>query len=193
METLLVLVLLGWQVAVSIPQITRLARTRRVGGVSVAGDLLTIMSGLGWMAWALTAGDVATMVSGALVIVGYGPTVALTARYGGRLDQTDRTMLALGFSGLVVAAATGQLGWSLLVFAAVQYAPYVKAVVTADTTDGVSVIANVMRAVYGFGWTVYGLAAAEWPLIAWGAATTIVFGMVAVTGRARRVPTPAGV
>lgn len=193
MEHTLVLILLGWQVLVSIPQMGRLIRTGRTDGLSLAGDLLTAASGIGWICWALSVGDLPTLASGFLVLAGYLPTAYLASRLGCHTDRTDKLALTAGITGLLVAGMTGQLGLSLLWFAVIQYGPYLKAAMTADTIEGVSVAANVLRGTYGAGWAAYGLMANEWPLAGWGAVTMLVFLLVAATAMTRRHVTPAGV
>ena len=168
--------LLVLQVVLNVPQLVRLWR-RQYGGVSFTGELLSGLSGVGWLVFAVLTRDVAVTGSAVLGILGYGPASWMLLR-GGRPWRAGATLG--GAIALTTAAALA--GWglhglstvlALMLF--VQYGAYLRTALGTRDWAGFSPASSTMRILFGVGWTVYGLATRNVTVTVWGVMTALTF------------------
>lgn len=188
--------MLGVQMAINIPVILRLLRARSGEGMSLSGEAVWVAGGVGWIIYGVMTDSWTLVVSGSLAVIGCAVTSALVVKYSRppmkiAASLCGVTLVAI-IGGALVAGVPG-LSWSMAVFGVVQFLPQLwetlKSLLRRESAGGVSVLGTTFRAVYTGGWAVYagawwlwGIPASQvdWPLMIWGAAGVVVFGLQAV-------------
>lgn len=203
MREALGIVLLIVQFALVAPLVLRLLRTRDGAGISMGSEAIWSFAGMGWFLYGLGISSPTLMASGAMASLG---SITMTSLLWSGKTAAERksalllaglTLTTLGSSMLI--AGNAGLSLSLSVIGAVQFLPQM-----AETwrtwrarvpTPGVSLAGTGLRVVYTGGWAIWagawfwwgiGFEHIDWPLVAWGLAGVIAFGMqilVAATGR----------
>ena len=168
--------LLVLQVVLNVPQLVRLWR-RQNAGVSFTGELLSALSGVGWLAFAALTRDVALIGSAVLGIVGYGPASWMLVRAG----RPWRAGVFLG-AAIAVTTAAALAGWGvhglatiLELMLLVQYGAYLRTALGAREWTGFSPTSSLLRITFGVGWTVYGAATHSSTVTVWGVLTAVTF------------------
>lgn len=183
--------LLVLQAALNVPQLVRLFRAQHAG-VPLAGEALSLVAGVGWLVWAVLAGDGAMVASAVLALAGFGPSTWVLLRAGRpwRLAATLAGAMALGATvGLVVGGIT-LLGGVLTGLAVVQYGAYLVEAVRCRDWSGYSVASGVLRIGFGAGWAWYGHLRATPVLVIWGVLTVITFACTLARALWWRRPAP---
>jgi hypothetical protein len=176
-------VLLVVQATLNVPQLVKLFRAAHAG-VPLTGEALSLLAGVGWLVWALLAGDVAMAMSAVLALVGFGPSTWVLVRAGRpwRLAAGLAAGLALGgMLGLAIGGIS-VLGGLLTGLAVVQYGAYLTEAARCRDWSGFSPASGVLRIVFGAGWGLHGHLHDLPVLVAWGALTVVTFS--ATLGRA---------
>lgn len=178
MALALPLALLLLQVALNVPQLVKLWR-RAHGGVSLAGEAFSLLSGLGWLAFAAASGDGGLVISSVLAIAGYGPSSWLLVRAGESWRAT--ALVAAGLVGVAAVAVavggTGGLGVVLTSLAVVQYGAYLRTAAACRDWSGFSPASSGMRILFGAGWGLQGALTDNVILVVWGAMTAVTFAL----------------
>lgn len=190
------IVLLIVQAGLAIPMIIQLLRARDRSGISLTGEMIWIVAGAGWIAYGVATGAVAITISGALAMV---TSSAITILIWRSAPGRHRTALTLSIvtavflsAGLVIAGLPG-LSMTLAAFGLVQFVPQfvtsLSAVRSGASAEGVSVLGAAARAGYTLGWAFYAgawfvwgqqMTRIDWPLVSWGIAGGVTFGLQAV-------------
>lgn len=171
---------IGWAATIvsvsrSIPQLVRTTRTRDVTGMTPATPGCTAISSLGWMGYALTAGDASLIVTALVSAVGAGILAIVVGRIGGMPQWSQRTILLWGLV-LTSVASIGGVGWLgsvLTVAVLVNAAPQIRCVRADPLASGVSAAAWVVAAIEGLLWFAYGLRGGDASIAAWGLAAVM--------------------
>lgn len=194
--------LLVVQIVLAWPVIARIHRGRSGLGISLTGEAIWVVAGVGWVVYGAVSGSVALIASGSIAAVTSCLTVG--ALWSLVPEQRKSALIVsagtlLGFVAGVLLAGWAGLSVALSVFGVVQFIPQLRQSVLAfhrrAVTSGVSVAGASLRAVYAAGWAVYGGAwwlwgvGVDWPLALWGAAGAVTFALQAVVAaRSRRRP-----
>lgn len=209
MRALLGVLLLGVQASFVIPMVLQVPRARSANGVSLTGEALWTVAGVGWAVYAYATGDLAIVASGTLAALGSGALSVLAGRHASRASRRRAVGAAAGSAvGGVTAGVLGGvvgLAWALSVFGVVQFLPHLATAAALwlrrEPAEGLSVPGTALRAVYAAGWSLYAAGwavwgitggAIQWPLLAWGLVGALAFsaqGAVAV--RTRRLSVAA--
>jgi hypothetical protein len=196
--------LLVIQASLALPLVVRVIRARNGVGISLAGESIWMVAGVGWAVYGGMSGSVALVGSGSIAAITSGLLSALLwpllpEQRGPALGASAATALGLS-AGALIGGWPG-LSVALSVFGVMQFIPQLRHSVDAvrlrTTTPGVSVWGSSLRAGYAAGWAVYGgawwlwglaIEHIDWPLLIWGAAGAITFGLQGwVAGRSRLV------
>lgn len=189
------LVLVGVQALLVVPILVRLSRAHSARGISLVGELIWVVAGIGWAVYGEATGSLALVVSGSLAAATSGIISAISWRL---LPTQHRMALLLSvvtaaafIVGFAIAGEAG-LTVTLSAFGVVQFLPQLRHSLqlanSAVPTEGVSVAGAVLRVVYSLGWAVYAgawflwgmsIEQIEWPLLAWGLAGAIAFAVQA--------------
>lgn len=199
-------VLLVVQIVLAVPLIVRVFRARSGLGISLTGEAIWMVAGVGWAIYGAVSGSAALIASGSIAAVTSSlMVVALWSLVPGqrRLALIVSAMTLLGFVAGVLLAGWPGLSVALSVFGVVQFIPQLRQSARAlrqrTVTRGVSVVGASLRAAYAAGWAVYGGAwwlwgltvdHIDWPLAVWGLAGAVTFALQALV--AARSPTSQG-
>lgn len=198
MRELFGVLMLIFQAGLIVPLAVELYRSKNGKGVSLLGETLWVVAGLGWIAYGALSGSLVLVASGALAFLGSAIVIFFT-----RASKTPSEMnLALAISALVgVLFLVSTLLWgvtgisvALSVFGVVQFLP--QAITSGrgirdGGVSGVPLIGSLSRSAYTLSWAVYagawflwGIAFSEidYPLLTWGVAGFIVFGIQFLSG-----------
>lgn len=198
----LAVVLICAQAIAVVPILARLFRARSARGVSLSTELIWVACGVGWAIYGGVIESTALTISGVLAAM----ASATIASASWRMLPEQRfvaTLLGLGTAVIIgggfAIAGVGGFALALSVVGAAQFIPQLwlsaRLARSNESTPGVSFIGGILRAVYCFGWAVYGAAwpfwgmgldRIEWPLVAWGLAGTLAFMLQAVLAMSRR-------
>lgn len=170
-----------------LPQPIRLARTGVVAGVSPLAALNSVVTAVAWTAYGVTADlPVVTIVS-ALAVIPSAWTALLLLRSATRSDWVGGS----AWAGVVVlAAATGRLGFLLAGSVLLTIGPQVIVAVRGEDLRGIAPATMWIALCDASLWGLYGLTLADGALMAYGVvlftSATIVLSRIAVTERRRR-------
>jgi hypothetical protein len=203
--------LVAVQAALLMPLVVHAVRVRSGVGMSLSGEAIWAVAGVGWLVYAMWAQAPAVIVSGALAAVGSGLLTVLLWRAKARERRPALLLGAITLIGLASPAILyGEAGLSvaLSVFGIVQFVPqFLESALhlrNGTATPGVSLTGAALRSLYTLGWAVYaggwalwGLAGSriDWPLVAWGLAGLIAFGaqaLAAIHGETPAVSNASG-
>ena len=176
--------LLVLQSGLLIPLIVHLRRSSASDGVSLLGESVWAVAGIGWAWWAVLANDPAVLISGLLGSCGGVSLLVLAVRRAPSGLPPRVAVLSCMWGAVMIVAgvwwSAGGLSLVLSVFGSVQFFPYFAAswrVFRGGSGAGVSVAGSALRsgytglwALYGLGWVLWGAGAGPvaWPLVAWG-------------------------
>jgi|GEM_PF-4034708 len=191
---LLPVALLVLQASLNVPQLVKLFR-REHGGVPLAGEALTLLGGLGWLALSLSVGDGAMALSSLLTMAGFGPSTWMLVRAGipWRTVAGLVVVVGAGTGAAWLVAGTAGLSAALLVLAVLQYGAYLRAGLRCTDWTGFSPSAGVMRVLFGIGWAVHAVAAGNTTVLVWALLTMVTFSATfarATVWRRRNVAAP---
>lgn len=193
MREALGLVLLVTQLLMNVPVIVKLLRSRSGEGVSLSGEMIWVVGGLGWVWYGLFTDSRTLVLSGLLATIGSGVVSVLVLRYSRQsllvpVALASATAVAI-VSGALLGGVQG-LSVAMAVFSVVQFLPQL--IVTSRALrkglpgDGVSLAGSSVRSIYTFGWALYAGAwflwsipfiSIDWPLAVWGLCGALVFGL----------------
>jgi hypothetical protein len=182
LPALLPVALLVLQAVLNVPQLVRLFRAEH-GGVPLTGEALSLICGLGWLAWAALEGDPAIALSALLALAGFGPSTWLLLRAGspwhvaGALVGAVVCVVGVG----LLVGGIGAFGTLLTALAVVQYGAYLLAAARCTDWAGYSSSSGVLRVVYGLGWTLHGRWQGNVLLVVWGLLTASTFSVTFAT------------
>lgn len=184
----------------------RLAKANTANGISVFGEAIWTVAGLGWTAWGLGTGSPLVALSGFLSFLGGGSMVTFAWK---RIDPQHQVRVgtatacwAAALVAVTVLTGTPGLGAALAVFGAVQFGPHLVTaakIARGTPADALSVPGTALRAVYtgtwawySLGWVAWGATGGpiSWPVLVWGIAGFVAFTTQAVVATARRSSTP---
>ena len=157
-----------------VPQPLRLWRTRSVSGLSSIGTGIYLVTELGWVAYGLTTGLVAVLITAVAATVLSGVQFALLWRHRG---PTDLWWMLLWASGLAASLVVGAIGAMLAIGLVVGLGPQAWAAWRAPVAHGVSVWRWVLSALSGTLWFAYGALVGAYPLMATGAVAWVCAGL----------------
>jgi uncharacterized protein with PQ loop repeat len=174
------------------PQARRLARTRRIEGVSAVWIGVSLAINGWWLTYGLAAGVWALVPVSAISIVLYGSMAAI---YVGTVGRPALAPMGLGFFGLGMIPLPFLIigGWSLAAIAVglsygIQLLPAVVSVCRTRDLVGVSASTWLIAWVEAGLWLVYGLGVGDLALTLAGvvgvAMASIILVRLAVTGHA---------
>lgn len=186
------------QTVLVVPLVLKVIRARSADGMSLASEAIWVVAGIGWALYGHGTGSVTLIASGTIAAVGSGALTALMWRYKTSTEKRAAVVLvvitATGLFTPHVVAGVGGLSLALAAFGVVQFVPQI-----VDTLRGlrgtgqglgVSVLGTSLRALYTFGWAFYAgawvlwgipVSQIDWPLVAWGLAGAVAFGLQAAT------------
>lgn len=189
------LVLLLVQASINIPVVYRLLKSKSGKGISLAGEVVWIAGGVGWVIYGAATNSTTLIISGTLAVIGCLLTSTLIVKYSkpalrNALIMGAVTLLCI-VGGYLVAGVVG-LSLAMAVFGVLQFFPQffetISLIRSRGDVSGVSVLGSTFRAIYTGGWAVYAGAWLLWgisggnidyPLMVWGIAGVIVFGLQA--------------
>lgn len=160
-------ILVGAGAVTSLPQITRLARTRNVDGLSPTAELVWVMSWALWLWYVIDLGLWPRIVSEGLgLLVGLVTTGLLLAslhRHRGAWPaiRTAAPVLVAGLAGALAARALwGLNGWAiaLTLLDVTALAPLIRTTLRAPSLAGVSAWSWALKGTVYSGWIVYAIA-----------------------------------
>jgi uncharacterized protein with PQ loop repeat len=167
--------------AMAIPQAVRLARHRRVDGVSANWAAMSIVVNAWWLAYALGTGELAIVPVAAISLVAYAAVAIALARFGGGPGSAGPAgpLLAAGTIGALPLLAFGLGAWPatgvvLGALYGIQLSPAVVTVYRSPDLRGVSTATWTIAWSEALLWGVYGLARLDPGLIAFGATGLVV-------------------
>lgn len=191
-ETLGILLLL-FQAVLILPLAIELLRTRSGKGVSLLGEMLWVIAGIGWITYGVLSNSVVLMISGSLAFLG-SLIVSVLIWNKKPLREKKVSVISAFLTGIVFALSIvfgGLIGisLSLSIFGVVQFIP--QAITSWNSlrnggAEGVPLLGSISRSLYTLTWAFYAGAWFVWgisvekidfPLLTWGLAGCIVFGM----------------
>lgn len=187
------LVILLIQVGINIPVIAKLLKSKSGEGISLTGETIWIAGGIGWIIYGFSTNSTTLVISGSLAVVGCSLTSFLIHKYS---HPSLKNPLGLGTITLVSIVGSfllfgiAGLSFAMAVFGVLQFFPQlfetISKIRNKGSAGGVSVSGSLFRAVYTGLWAIYagawflwGMTYAEidYPLLAWGVAGVVVFGL----------------
>lgn len=190
------LLLLCIQVGINIPVIVKLIKAKTGIGISISGEMIWIAGGIGWILYGSFIDSITLIISGTIATIACSTISILLWKY-----SRPRMLLPSLLSGLtllsifVSAAIAGVVGLSIMlaVFGIVQFLPQLSLTIsnirTRTIPSGVSIAGSGLRAIYTGGWAVYAgawvfwdisIEKIDWPLLVWGVAGVVTFGLQAL-------------
>lgn len=196
MHEALGIALLFVQTALLLPLLLHAFKTRSTQGMSLTGEVLWTIAGLGWMVYAILSDSYTVIASGFIAMIGSGILSILIWRNTTSKEHRIALLVAAPsfIIGFLLTFINGQNGLSLAlaIFGAVQFIPQIVTTVRTFKTRspplGVSIVGASLRAFYTAGWSLYAAGFAvwgltspdiQWPLFVWGLAGLIAFGFQA--------------
>ena len=180
-------------VAVSLPQLSRLYRTRAVAGVSAATASFTCIAAAAWAGYGLANGLPLLAVSSGLALAVQLPVLLLLAREGAwsRSARCLAVAIAMCYVAVGVAAGWAALGALLVAHVLIQYGPQLGLVLRSADLSGLSTASAAMLFVNGAVWAAAGAAGGQAALLAWGSLVGIV-GLALLARTTGRIPALPG-
>ena len=174
-------------VVMATPSLLRLARSRRVDGVSAASTELLVLSAVWWVAYAVEIDNIPTLVSSALGLLAPSASMALLWRMGAVSTRAKASLvggLALVPLGVfrpdLLASLAAAAGASLAVPQAVELLRYPE-----RSVKGVSVASSALVGCNGALWLSYGILVGH-PLIGAAGLVTVPTSALVVATLLRR-------
>jgi len=201
-RTLFGFALLAVQLGLAIPIAIQLLRSRDRQGFSLTGEMIWIAIGAGWVVYGALTGSILFTLSGLLAGLTSLLVTVLIWRSHGK-TQLRATLAAVAVAiliaaGLVIAGVPGT-SFMLSALGVVQFVPQIvesmRQLRAGRPIPGVSAGGATARGCYTLGWAIYGLGylvwgadagGLNWPLITWGFAGTLAFGLLALAARRTR-------
>lgn len=190
------------QISINIPVIVRLLRVKSGKGISLAGEVVWISGGVGWVIYGVATNSVTLMISGSLAVIGCAATSSLIFKYSRPPVTFALIMGVITMASILVGYLFfGVVGLSIAmaVFGVLQFFPQlfetIGLMVRREDVSGVSIPGSAFRATYTGCWALYagawflwGIKSSEidYPLLAWGLAGVVVFGLQAIHASAVR-------
>lgn len=192
MRNILGLILLATQLALLIPLIWHTFRSKSGAGVSLSGEAIWAVAGLGWIAYGVLFESWTITASGSIAFLGCGILTTFLWRTKTSSERKSALLLSLvtvvGIAGSLAIFGKEGVSLSLAIFGIVQFIPQtvysIRVIASKSSAAGVSVTASFMRSLYTLGWAIYAGAWFLWgmsfgsidlPLVAWGLAGVIAF------------------
>jgi uncharacterized protein with PQ loop repeat len=190
------LVLLCVQVGINLPVIIKLIKAKTGEGLSISGEIIWIAGGIGWVIYGILTNSLTLIISGSLAAIACLIISGLLFKYS--RPNMLLPMLLGGFTLVSIIVSTWLMGVTglsvvLSIFGVVQFMPQLLLTISNIRTKtipfGVSTMGSAFRAVYTGGWAIYAGAwvlwsitveQIDWPLLFWGIAGVITFGLQAL-------------
>lgn len=162
------------------PQIVRLARTRRIDGVSPAWAAVGMTINLGWITWVLAERLWLPIPAVVAAIVSFGTVLYLLYRNGAdvRAALWVSAGIAVACVGIQQAAGWTVLGTVLGLSNGLYLGPSVVAAWRAHTPVGVSPLSWVLTVLEGAVWGLYGVVVVEAPIMVYGSTAMLLGALV---------------
>ena len=181
-----------------VPQVLRVLRTRSVAGVSGPTTWMGFVINVAWVTYGVARGLVPVAVLSGAYVAGYVVIAALLVRGGNRRGVGTGLLAGAALAGLTLVGGWGLLGTALALVVVPQYLPQVVEAWTGDDLTGLSPGTYVVGVLDGLVWGGFGLVAADFPLVLYGAvmitvATAVLLGRSRWALRQPSAPAPVGI